>query len=50
LITTGVLAIDTLIYAAFLILQYITASTVARSNGKRFLSNVLAVAETHKIA
>jgi hypothetical protein len=50
LITTEVLAIETLIYAAFLILQYITASTVARSNGKRFLGNVLAVAETHKIA
>lgn len=41
--------LETLAYPALLLVQYIAAAAVARSVGIRFLGNVLAVAQTHKI-
>jgi len=40
---------QTLTYTLCLLVQYITAMLAARSLGNRFFSNVLAIAETHKI-
>ena len=41
--------LETLAYPSLLLIQYIAAAAVARSFGIRFLGNVLAVAQTHKI-
>ncbi|MEE4146513.1 MAG: hypothetical protein V2I26_17045 [Halieaceae bacterium] len=40
---------QTLAYTACLLIQYISASMLARTIGLRFFSDVLAVAQTHKI-
>jgi hypothetical protein len=46
---TGKSTLQTLAYPAFLLIQYITASIVARSLGIRFSGDVLAVGGVHKI-
>lgn len=42
--------LQTLAYPAFLLMQYITASIVARSLGMRFSGDVLAVGQVHKFS
>lgn len=42
--------LQTLAYPAFLLIQYITASIVARSLGIRFSGDVLAVGQLHKMS